>query len=54
MRHHFIKESIDNKQIQVSFVPSTHMLADALTKATGNMKLVEFIDRVGLKKEESD
>lgn len=49
VRHQFIRDAIGRKQIQVSFVPSTNMLADALTKATGNNKLKEFVDSVGLK-----
>ena len=52
VRHHFIKGSIEKNEIDVQFTPSTHMLADALTKATTNMKLQEFIGGVGLKEKE--
>ncbi|XP_031782193.1 secreted RxLR effector protein 161-like [Nasonia vitripennis] len=52
VRHHFIKENIDNKEIEVRFVPSTCMLADALTKATNHNKLEEFVNAIGLKREE--
>ena len=54
VRHSFIKKNIDNKQIEINFIPSTHMLADTLTKATGNKKLEEFVNATGLKKEDSD
>lgn len=36
------------------FVPSTHMLADALTKPTGPSKLEEFVTAVGLTSETKD
>lgn len=52
VRHHFVRESIDSGQIAVSFVPSTHMLADALTKAIGRSKLEGFVKEIGLKSEE--
>lgn len=54
VRHQFIKEKIEKKEIQVKFVPSTDMVADALTKATGPAKLKEFIEAVGVKREEEE
>ena len=49
VRHYFVKNSIEKKEIEVKFVPTTHMLADALIKATNHQKLVEFVDAIGLK-----
>ena len=48
VRHHFIKENIDNKQIAVNFVPLTQMIADALTKSTNYEKLEKFNTSIGL------
>lgn len=50
VRHHFIKEKIEHKIIQVMFTPSTEMIADPLTKATTASKLEDFQEKVGLKK----
>lgn len=49
VRHHFIREYIDKKEIKVIFVPSTHQLADALTKPVGPAKLKQFIEAAGMK-----
>ena len=49
VRHYFVKSSIEKKEIEDKFVPSRHMLADALIKATNHQKLVEFLDAIGLK-----
>ena len=34
VRHHFIKQSIEDNLITINFMPSIEMLADALTKGT--------------------
>ena len=53
VRHHFVKEKIDNHEIKVEFLASTHMLADSLTKAAKSPKLKEFFNGTGLKREET-
>lgn len=52
IRHHFIKENIDSGEIDVRFVPSTRMVADALTKAVNSNKLKDFLQSIGLKIED--
>ena len=49
VRDYFIKESIERGEIEVTFVPATHMLADSLTKAVNRNKLQGFINTAGLK-----
>lgn len=48
-RHHFIKEKIETKKIEVKFISTNQMLADPLTKATTSSKLEAFLKEVGLK-----
>ena len=39
IRHHFVKENIDNKEIEVNFTSTRDMMADSLTKAAVKNKL---------------
>jgi hypothetical protein len=48
LRYHSIHEAIAKSQIEILHVPGTEMLADALTKALGGVKLGEFVQEVGL------
>lgn len=48
VRHHFVKEQVDKKQVNVQFVPSSEMTAHPLTKATPTSRLVNFVNDVGL------
>ena len=54
IRHSFIKERIASKEIEVKFLPSTQMMADAVTKATWQQKLQEFIESAGLVKKDQE
>lgn len=47
-RYHLIHEAIATCEIEVFHLPGTEMLADALTKALGVVKLGEFLQEVGL------
>ena len=48
--HHFLKEKIDNKEIEVNFTSTHEMMADSLTKAAVQNKLEDFVKLVGLRR----
>ena len=48
LRYYLIHEAIAKSEIKVKHVPGTDMLADALTKALGGVKLGEFVKDIGL------
>jgi len=48
LRYHSIHEAIAKGQVEIKHVAGTEMLADALTKALGGVKLVEFVEDIGL------
>jgi hypothetical protein len=49
LQYHSIYKAIAKSQIEAFHVPGTEMLAVALTKALGGVKLREFVQEVGLK-----
>ena len=48
LRYHSIHEAIAKGEIVIKHVAGTEMLADALTKALGGVKLGEFVEEIGL------
>jgi hypothetical protein len=48
LRYHSIHEAIAKGEIEIKYVAGTEMLADALTKALGGVKLGEFVKDIGL------
>ena len=48
LRYHSIHEPIAKGEIEIKHVAGTEMLADALTKALGGVKLGEFVVEIGL------
>jgi len=48
LRYHSIPEAIAKDKIEIKHVAGTEMLADALTKALGGVKLGEFVEEIGL------
>ena len=42
VRYHYIREQIRYKYIKVSYLPTTEMLADILTKISTNDAIVKF------------
>ena len=48
LRYHSIHEAIAKGEVEIKHVPGTEMLADALTKALGGVKLSEFAEEIGL------
>lgn len=47
-RYHFIRECVENEQIEVQNVPGTEQKADILTKALGRHKFKEMRELVGV------
>ena len=41
VHHHFIREAIEKEEIEVEWIPTTDMKADALTKPFGGVKLMQ-------------
>jgi hypothetical protein len=48
LRYHSIHESIAKGEVEINHVAGTEMLADALTKALGGVKLGQFVEGIGL------
>lgn len=48
-RYHFIRECVENGQIEVKHVPGNEQKADILTKALGRLKFKEMRDLIGMK-----
>ncbi|KMQ86075.1 gag-pol polyprotein [Lasius niger] len=48
IRHHFIREMNENSEIVVNYLPTTEMIADALTKGLYASKFKDCITRMGL------
>ena len=48
-RYHFIRECVENKKIEISFVRTEDQLADMFTKALGRQKFQEMRDRIGIR-----
>lgn len=47
-RYHFIRECVENEQIEVKHVPGEEQKADILTKALGRIKFKEMRDFIGV------
>ena len=48
IRHHFVREAIQDKVIWVQYIPTTEMTADSLTKALGREKHEKCTARMGM------
>ena len=48
-RYHFIRECVEAKRIEISFVRTEDQLADMFTKALGRQKFQEMRDRIGIR-----
>ena len=47
-RYHFIRQCIEDKNIEITFIRTEDQLADILTKALGRMKFQEMRSRIGV------
>lgn len=48
VRHHFIREKVEDGEIDVEYVPTDRQVADVLTKPLGRVKHVRFVEGMGL------
>jgi len=49
IKHHFIRDCVEEGSIKTEFIPTADQLADILTKALGKTKLEEMRSRIGIK-----
>lgn len=47
-RYHFIRECVENEQVDIQHIPGTEQKADILTKALGRIKFREMRELVGV------
>lgn len=48
MRYHFIRECVENEQVEVEHVPGSEQKADILTKPLGRIKFREMRSFIGV------
>jgi hypothetical protein len=48
LRHHFLRQEIERKVVQLNFCPSKELIADALTKPIGRMQFRYLRNQMGL------
>ncbi|GJS13430.1 hypothetical protein Tco_0407902 [Tanacetum coccineum] len=49
IRHHFIREQVENRVVELYFVETNYQLADILTKALPRERFKFFLSRLGMK-----
>ena len=49
IKHHFIRDCVEEGSIKTEFIPTADQLADILTKALGKTKLEDMRSRIGIK-----
>ena len=47
-RFHFVRECVENEQVEVAHVPGNEQKADILTKLLGRIKFKEMRDLIGV------
>ena len=48
IQHHFVREKIESKEIEISYMATDEMIADALTKPLARPKFAKLINEMGL------
>ena len=48
IQHHYIREKIESKEIDINYMPTDAMIADALTKPLARPKFSKFVAEMGL------
>jgi len=51
LRYHFIWEAVDDKKINVSYIPTDENVLDILTKALPRAKFQHFVEMLGMRVE---
>ncbi len=46
IQHHYIRDKVASKRIELSYVPIEEMIADGLTKALTHVKFLRFVDQM--------
>ena len=49
LRHHFIREVVEEEKIKVTYIPMDKNVVDIFMKALARPKYVAFIERLGLR-----
>ena len=49
LRHHFIREAVEEEKIKVTYIPTDENVADIFTKALARPKCMAFVERLGLR-----
>ena len=49
LRHHFIREVVEEEKIKVTYIPTDENATDIFTKALARPKYVVFVKRLGLR-----
>jgi len=47
--YHFIREAIEDKKIEIEYVPTEENIADIFTKALARPRFKGFVEKLGLK-----
>ncbi len=48
VQHHFVRERVENEEVQFEYCPTEHMVADVLTKALSKERHHKLINMFGL------
>lgn len=48
IKYHYVRDCVEEKKVNIEFVPSCDQLADALTKALGRTRLEDLRTRIGM------
>ena len=51
LRHHFIREAVEEEKIVVTYIPTGENVADIFMKALARLKFEGFVGKLGLKRE---
>lgn len=54
IKYHYIREKVENREIDVIFIPAERQLADMFTKALLKNRFVELYSNLGLRIKHSD
>jgi hypothetical protein len=54
VKHHFIRECVEDGKVEVDHVSTYGQLADILTKALGRVKFIEMRQKLGIMEVHSD
>ena len=49
LRHHFIREAVEEEKIKVTYIPTNENVVDIFTKVLARPKYVAFIEKLGLR-----